>query len=198
MAEVTPEIRALHKSWADSVPGDVLAAIDETELRDRLDEAAALRAKAGATGSPALRDGFLQQARNILKAAPREQTEAQVNALLTKAEGAATDAYRENCLAEAARLRLANHPAPRRHRPAAPAPAARRPLMYKAEAPPADPDAPVTAAQLTEMVKAEVARTRTARARGVQLDAQALTEASLAISDLTKQATSAASKVLYK
>lgn len=198
MAEITPEIRALHKSWADSVPADVLAAIDDLELRDRLDEAADLRGKAAATSSVVLRDGYLDQARHILKAAPRARVEAEINGWLSKAESAATSEYRENCLAEAARLRAQNHPAPRRHRPAAAAPAARRPLMLKADSRPEDPDGPVTAQWLTKTVQAEVTRARAAQAREARLDALALTEAAIAISDLTKHATSAANKVLYK
>lgn len=174
MAEITPEIRALHKSWADSVPAEVLEQIDDTELRDRLDEAAALRAKATATTSLILRQGYQDRARLILKAAPRDHTEARAAEWLAKADGAATAEYRENCLAEAERIRAANPQAPRRNRRTEPA--VRRPL-FKATPPPVltDPDGPVTRAWLDDFVKSEVGRVRgnlTAQAREAQLDAE--------------------------
>jgi hypothetical protein len=203
VAEITPQIREKYKSWADSVPPDILAKIDEAELLDRLDEAASFRAKAAATASPVLRSGYLVQARGIIRAAPRAAVEARITDLLAKADGAATGQYRESCRSEAERLRAANHPAPRRHRPASTPPAApvRRVLVKAAsDAAISDPDAPVTREWLEKTVRAELrsARADVARqAREVQLDGEALAGASEAAVELMK-APGPGSAVLYK
>lgn len=139
MAELPPDLLKA----ASSIPVDVLVQLDKAEVVDRLIEVERLQAKAGATSSPVLRAGYLDQARAILKATPRAEVEKQINSLLAKADAAATPQWAEECRAQAERLRREHHPAPH-HAPTAPVPA----------------DG-VTARELTELVKAEVARART-------------------------------------
>jgi len=172
---------------ASEIPADVLAQIDETEVRDRLAEAGRLRDKARATGSSTLRQGYQDTARRVLKAPPRAAVEAQISELMAKADGAATSQWADQCRAQAEQLRYEHSPAPRVYRAPATAPAAvRRPLMLKAAED--DPDGPVTAQWIADLVKTEVARVQRAQKR--------------AAADLTKQATrrrgSDDGRVLYK
>ena len=169
MAEVTPwmrdQLRERYGTDVDKIPPEILKAIDEAELLDRLDHAKDLFAKSLATNSPTLGAGYRDQARLVLKARPRGKVEAEANAWLTKAESGAVPEYREMCSAEAARIRAADPAAPRRKRAPGPAAAAPSPaLLYKSlpAQPLPDPDAPVTREWLAQQVKNEVARARRA------------------------------------
>jgi hypothetical protein len=158
MAEVTPRLRDEYGASADAVPPEILKAISQDELLDRLDQANDLFAKSLATSSPTLSAGYRSQARIVLKARPRDMVEAEANVWLAKAENAATAQYRETCLAEAGRIRTTDPAAPRRKRaPAAPPSPAE---LYKSlpALPLPDPEAPATRAWLAQQVKAEVAR----------------------------------------
>lgn len=168
MAAMTSALRARYPQHADLIPPDVLRAIDETELLDRLDEAGRLLGKAVATPSPVLDRGYRDQARRMLAAQPRDLTETRVQAWMTKADGAHTAQYAETCRAEAEAIRAANPPAPRRTRVVTPSPA---PVPRRQLPPltPAEAREPVTRSWLDAQVKAEVAAARANASRDVLL-----------------------------
>lgn len=160
MASISPQLRAKYGRNADAVPADVLAAIGQDELLDRLDEAAALTVKAMSTQSPVLTRGYLDQVRRVLRAQPRDVTEAQAGQWLAKADAAHTSQFADTCRERAALIRSQNPVAPRRARTAA-ATSARGPVLVWAREQPGG-DAPVTTSDLSRMVKAAVADARAA------------------------------------
>lgn len=175
MGEITWEMRQKYGRTANWIPDDLLPQLDQDEILDRLDDAEALWAKC----DQAPRDvaaGYLERARLICKAAPRDQVEAQAADWIAKAEGAYTSQHAAGCREQARRIRQDNPPATRRPRPrvATPSPEQKRhadavallradvesrDFLAKVDAAP--PNAPVTRKQLVAMVNRELVRVLT-------------------------------------
>lgn len=115
MGQITGEMREKYGRQVNWIPPTVLARLDEDEVLDRLDEAATLFRKAD--GVPAeLARGYMDMARVICEAEPRDETEIQAQKWTAKADDAHTSIHAAACLAKAAEIREANPAAPRRVR----------------------------------------------------------------------------------
>lgn len=97
------------------IPNDLLARIDQDEALDRLDEAEALYKKFE-TAPQEFAYGYIEQAQQICKAAPRDEVETAAAEWLTKAEAAHTAQHAAGCREQARLIRLANPSATRRDR----------------------------------------------------------------------------------
>lgn len=115
MGEITPEMRKRYGRPANWIPKTVLDRIDEDEVLDRLDEAAGLIRKAD--NAPAeLARGYMDMARILLEAQPRDETARQAQSWTAKAADAHTSMHAAACSTKAAEIRAANPAAPRRKR----------------------------------------------------------------------------------
>ena len=111
-------MRAKYSAVADYFESDVLAKLDQTEVLDRLDEALALHTKAFGPGVRGdMTWGYLDWAKAICKAAPRDETERLAAEWEAKAQTAHTNLAAAAYLEKASEIRKANPPAPRRVRP---------------------------------------------------------------------------------
>lgn len=115
MGEITWDMRRTYGRHVDQIPADVLARIDHDEILDRLDEAQTLVTKfEKAPGDFAT--GYLDQARRILAAGPRDEVEAAAQKWVQKAEAAHTPQHASECRRQARVLREAQPAATRRPR----------------------------------------------------------------------------------
>ena len=118
MGEITPDLRAKYPRIVDYFDADMLSKLDQAEVLDRCDAAQELYDKAFGPGvSGNLTWGFIDRAREICKAAPRDETERLAQVWVDKAKAAYTSVHAAGCLEKAAQIRRENPPAPRRHRP---------------------------------------------------------------------------------
>ncbi|NNN30732.1 hypothetical protein HLK59_10220 [Streptomyces sp. S3(2020)] len=115
MSEITGDMRQRYGSVADWVPADVLPRIDQDELLDRLDEAEALRKSFEAAPADFAR-GYVERARKICAAPPRDEVEKAAQEWLVKADQAYTAQHAAGCREQARLIRLANPSATRRDR----------------------------------------------------------------------------------
>jgi hypothetical protein len=117
MGEITPELRAQYPRIVGYFEADTLAKLDQVEVLDRLDAAQEMYGKAFGPGvSGNLTWGFIDRAREICKAAPRDETERLAQVWVGKAKAAHTNVHAAGCLEKAAQIRRENPQAPRRHR----------------------------------------------------------------------------------
>ena len=87
MARITPQQRQRYGPFlTGSIPAEVLGAIDDIELDDRLTQASALIAKSAKAATPGAGRQSGEQARRILAARPRAETEQIVVAKMAKAK----------------------------------------------------------------------------------------------------------------
>lgn len=114
MAQITTQIRKSYGMIPSLIPPDVLKKISQEELLDRLVEARKLTERARAASSPTISKGLGEMARDLLTAAPREETAREVKALLTKAARVDDPVTAQSLRARAARLEADNPAAPRR------------------------------------------------------------------------------------
>ncbi|MFE2838340.1 hypothetical protein ACFXI6_46505 [Streptomyces mirabilis] len=119
MGEITPELRARFPQIIDYFDADTLGKLDQAEVLDRLDEAQDLYGKAfGPDVRGDLTWGFIDRAKAVCKAAPRDETERQAQEWVTKAQAAHTNVAASAYLEKAAEIRRENPQAPRRPRAA--------------------------------------------------------------------------------
>lgn len=119
MGKITHELRAKFPHIADYFEADTLAKLDQAEVLDRLDEAQDLYAKAFGPGVRGdLTWGFIDRAKAICKAAPRDETEQRAQEWVAKAQAAHTGVGASAYLEKAGQIRRENPQAPRRHRAA--------------------------------------------------------------------------------
>jgi hypothetical protein len=116
MARITPQQRQRYGPLlTGSVPGAVLGAIDDQELEDRLSQAAGLMQQVAKAATPGEGRQAGEQARRILAARPRAETEQIVVAKMAKARRLG-DSPQAAALERQARNELLDHPpAVRRH-----------------------------------------------------------------------------------
>lgn len=114
MAQITTQIRKSYGMIPSLIPPDVLKKISQEELLDRLVEARKLTERARAASSPTISKGLGEMARDLLAAAPREETAREVKALLTKAALVGDAVTADSLRARAARLEADNPAAPSR------------------------------------------------------------------------------------
>ena len=122
MARITPQQRQRYGPFlTGSVPGNVLKAIDDRELGDRLAQASGLMQQAAKTTAPGAGRQLGEQAQRILSARPRAQTEQIVVAKIAKAKALGGVSNPQAAYLERqAREELLQHPpAVRRFDPAA-------------------------------------------------------------------------------
>jgi hypothetical protein len=130
MGEITPELRAKYPQVIDYMDADTLGKLDQTEVLDRLDEAQVLYMKAFGPGVRGdLTWGFIDRAKAICKAAPRDETERRAQEWVSKAQAAHTNVGASGYLEKATQIRRENPQAPRRPRAAV-----KTPEQQKAEA----------------------------------------------------------------
>jgi hypothetical protein len=115
MGEITPEMRKRYGRPADWIPPKVLERIDQDEVLDRLDEAADLIRKVDRAPAELAR-GYMDMARILLEAEPRDETERLAQTWSAKAADAHTSMHAAACLTAANEIREANPAAPRRTR----------------------------------------------------------------------------------
>lgn len=120
MAEITWEMRRRYGHMVGWIPNDLLARIDQDEVLDRLDEAEALYKKFEAAPQE-FAYGYVEQAQQICKAAPRDEVERAATEWLSKADAAHTAQHAAGCREQARLIRLANPSATRRERRPTPA-----------------------------------------------------------------------------
>jgi hypothetical protein len=129
MARITPQQRQRYGPLlTGSVPGAVLGAIDDQELEDRLSQAAGLMQQVAKAATPGAGRQAGEQARRILAARPRAETEQIVVAKMAKARRLG-DSPQAAALERQARNELLDHP-----------PAVRRNATPVAKAKAATPD----------------------------------------------------------
>lgn len=114
MAQITKAIQQEHRLVANLIPADVLAAIGQDELYDRLIHAKGLVRKAQAATDPTLRRGYTAVAKAVLAAQPRAATERQVTERISKAAGLGNTAQADALRRQAQELLERHPPAPRR------------------------------------------------------------------------------------
>jgi YD repeat-containing protein len=119
MARITAEQRRRYgPHLTGMVPGDVLAQIDSRELADRLAQAGALLQRVAKAETPGAGRPLGEEARRILGARPRADTEQIVKTKIAKARSLG-DGPQAAALERQAREELLNHPpAVRRFHPA--------------------------------------------------------------------------------
>ncbi len=118
MGEITPDLRAKYPRIVDYFDADVLGKLDQAEVLDRCDAAQELYAKAFGPGvSGNLTWGFIDRAKAICKAAPRDETERLAQVWVAKAMAAHTNVHAAGCLEKAEQIRRENPQAPSKHRP---------------------------------------------------------------------------------
>ncbi len=88
MAQISKSIQAQYGLTANLIPVDVLKAIDQSELLDRLAYCTDLVRKAQKAYDPATRTGLSALARAALTAQPRAKTEAEAATMVVKAAAA--------------------------------------------------------------------------------------------------------------
>lgn len=115
MGQITQEMRGKYGRPVDWIPKTVLERLDEAEVLDRLDEAADLIRKVDRAPAELAR-GYMDMARIVLEAEPRDETERQAQVWSAKAAGAHTSMHAAACLTRANEIRDANPAAPRRVR----------------------------------------------------------------------------------
>ena len=120
MARITPQQRQRYGPFlTGSIPADVLKAIDDREVEDRLVQASGLLQRVAKAGAPGAGRQFGEQAQRILSARPRARTEQIVVAKMAKAR-VIGDPGMARALEQQARDELLAHPpAVRRFDPAA-------------------------------------------------------------------------------
>jgi len=110
MARITPQQRQRYGPLlTGSVPGDVLKAIDDQELEDRLVQAHGLMQQVAKAATPGEGRRSGEQARRILAARPRAETEQIVVAKMAKARRLG-DSPQAAALERSARDELLSHP----------------------------------------------------------------------------------------
>ena len=120
MARITPQQRQRYGPLiTGSVPGEVLKAIDDRELEDRLAQASGLMRQAGQAATPGAGRRSGEEARRILGARPRAVTEQIVVAKMAKAKALGTSPQAAYLERQAREELLLDPPAVRRFDPAA-------------------------------------------------------------------------------
>jgi hypothetical protein len=121
MARITPQQRQRYGPFlTGSVPGEVLKAIDDRELEDRLVQAVGLMQQVAKAATPGAGRQYGEQAQRILSARPRAQTEQVVAAKIAKAAALGPNSPQAADLTRQAREELLlNPPAKRRFDPGA-------------------------------------------------------------------------------
>lgn len=119
LAQITKGIRAAHGFVPDLIPRDVLAAISQDELYDRLVHAGSLVRKSQTASDPVLRKGYASIAQATLCARPRADVARESAALIVKAAGAPLSAQAAALRRQAQELLEQHPPAPRREDSAA-------------------------------------------------------------------------------
>jgi hypothetical protein len=110
VAQITPQQRQRYgRLLTGLVPGDVLKQIDSAELEDRLVQASGLMRQVAKAATPGAGRQLGEQARQIMAARPRRQTEAIVVAKMAKAK-ALGDSPQAADLERQAREELLRHP----------------------------------------------------------------------------------------
>lgn len=110
MAQITSQQRQRYgRLLTGLVPGDVLKQIDSAELEDRLVQASGLMGQVAKAATPGSGRQLGEQARQIMAARPRRQTEAIVVAKMAKAK-ALGDSPQAGYLERQAREELLRHP----------------------------------------------------------------------------------------
>jgi len=110
MARITPQQRQRYGPLVTgAVPGEVLKAIDDQELEDRFAQASGLMQQAAKAAMPGDGRRFGEQARRILAARPRAETEQIVVAKIAKASSLG-DSPQAAALERQARDELLDHP----------------------------------------------------------------------------------------
>lgn len=124
MGEITPDLRAKYPRIVDYLEADTLSKLDQAEVLDRCDAAQEQYDKAFGPGvSGSLTWGFIDRAKAICKAAPRDETERLAQVWVEKAKAAHTNMHAAGCLEKAEQIRRENPQAPRRRRPVVKTPA---------------------------------------------------------------------------
>lgn len=114
MAEITKAIERDHRLVAHLIPTQVLKAIGQDELYDRLVHVRELVRKSETASDPTLRKGYRALAQAVLTAQPRAVTQRQVAAKIAKAAGMPDTPQAAAIRREAGQV-LERHPiAPRR------------------------------------------------------------------------------------
>jgi hypothetical protein len=115
MGEITGAMREKYGRPVDWIPKTVLERIDQDEILDRLDETADLFRKVDRAPRE-LAQGYMDMAREICEAEPRDETERQARTWSAKADSAHTSMHAAACLVKANEIRRENPAAPRRKR----------------------------------------------------------------------------------
>lgn len=112
MGEITWEMRRTYGRGVDRLPVALIPRLDQDEILDRLDEAAALMRKfETAPGDLAM--GYVERASQVCAAEPRDEVEEAAAAWIGKAEQAYTPQHAAGCREQARMIRAANPSAPR-------------------------------------------------------------------------------------
>ncbi len=120
MARITPQQRQRYGPFlTGSIRGDVLKAIDDQELEDRLVQASGLMQRVAKAATPGAGRQFGEQAQRILGARPRAETEQIVVAKMAKSRAMGDPAMAADLVQQARNELLAHPPAVRRFDPAA-------------------------------------------------------------------------------
>ena len=109
MARITPRQRQRYGFLTGFVPGDVLKAIDDRELEERLSDASGLMRQVAKAATPGAGREFGGRAQEILGAPPRAVTERNVAQKIAKA-AALGDSPQAADLVRQAREELLRHP----------------------------------------------------------------------------------------
>lgn len=109
MAQPSPELQRRYGLLAGQIPGEIRAAIDDDELRDRFAMAEGLLRDSQAAKSPAVRKALGERSARVLQARPRAQTEQIVVAKMAKAKRIG-DPNQAAALERQAREELEMHP----------------------------------------------------------------------------------------
>jgi hypothetical protein len=120
MARITPQQRQRYGPFlTGSIPGDVMKAIDDRELEDRLAQASGLMQRVAKAATPGAGRQFGEQAQRILSARPRARTEQIVVAKMAKARALGNSPQAADLTRQAREELLLHPPAVRRFDPAA-------------------------------------------------------------------------------
>jgi hypothetical protein len=119
MGEITLEMRRIYGSKVKWIPEALLPRLDQDEILDRLDDATALMKKFEQAPSD-LALGYVDRAKQVCSAAPRDEVEQVAAEWVTKAEQALSPQHYAGCMEQARAIRDANPTATRRLRTLAP------------------------------------------------------------------------------
>ncbi len=114
MAKITKAVQQAHRFTAALIPADVMKAISQAELLDRLEHAELLSRKARNASDRVLGRGYSAVAKAALTAQPRAVTERQVAELTVRAAATPNSSQADAIRRQAQRLLEEHPPAPRR------------------------------------------------------------------------------------